>query len=285
MTTTGRPRPPGAGPPPTTRARPTSAAPPNSATRSRNGGAAPAEGATRGRKGGVAPRSEAARAYRRRGLRRLAVLVACILGAIGLAYLLLLSSVFGVRSVDVVGTGLVPADAVRAAAAVTAGTPLLRLDTGAVADRVSGLRPVAAVEVQRSWPSTVTIRITERTPLAYGRETDGTRLVDAQGLDFATVAEPPPGLPELRTGSGEATVAAASVLVTLSGPGQEGLWAELLAVRADGPNDVQLVLRGDRTVRWGSAERSDRKAQVLAALLTQPGSVYDVVSPDLPTIR
>jgi cell division protein FtsQ len=47
---------------------------------------------------------------------------------------------------------------------------------------------------------------------------------------------------------------------------------------------VTLGLTDGRTIRWGSADDSARKAQVLAALMSQPGKVYDVSSPDLPTI-
>jgi len=225
------------------------------------------------------------RAYRRRGLRRLGVLLGSVLGAVWLCYLLLFSSVLGARTIDVAGTAVLSADEVRAAAGVSGGHPMLRLDTGAVADRVRGLAPVAGVQVQRSWPSTLVIRITERVPLAFVRVPDGARLVDATGFGFATVAQPPPGLPELYAGSSEATVAAAGVLAALAAPAHERLRTELVAVRADGPFDVQLTLRGERTVRWGSATESDRKAAVLAVLLSQPGKVYDVASPDLPTIR
>ena len=238
--------------------------------------------------GSHAARDQAVRAYRRRGRRRLAVLLGSVLGAAWLAYLLLLGSAFGARTVDVAGAGLLSADEVRAAAGVPAGHPLLRLDLGAVADRVRALPPVAEVVVQRSWPSTVTIRITERVPLAYapaGAAGTGAQLVDATGLWFATVAAPPPGLPRLHAADGAATAAAAAVLATLADPAHQGVRAELVSVQADSPLDIRLGLRGERTVRWGSAEASPRKAGVLAVLLSQPGTVYDVASPELPTIR
>ena len=40
-----------------------------------------------------------------------------------------------------------------------------------------------------------------------------------------------------------------------------------------------------RTVVWGTTDRTEEKALKLAALLTQPGQVYDVSSPDLPTVK
>jgi cell division protein FtsQ len=58
----------------------------------------------------------------------------------------------------------------------------------------------------------------------------------------------------------------------------------VLTVTARTPGSVTLGLTGGHTIRWGSADDSARKAAVLAALMTQPGRVYDVSSPDLPTI-
>jgi len=229
--------------------------------------------------------AELARAYRRRGLRRLAVLVLTVFGVLAVAYLVLFSSVFGARSVEVTGTALLTADEVRAAAAVPPGTPLLRLDVDAVVAGVGGLAPVAAVEVVRSWPSTVTVRVTERVPVAYAVVPEGSRLIDREGVEFATVAAPPPGVPELRAGNADATRSAAAVLDTLAQPGRELLRAAVALVQAATPFDVQLALVDGRTVRWGSTDESDRKAAVLTVLLSQPGTVYDVASPDLPTIR
>jgi cell division protein FtsQ len=48
---------------------------------------------------------------------------------------------------------------------------------------------------------------------------------------------------------------------------------------------VRLVLRDGRPVEWGSAERSSRKASVLAVLLDTPASAYDVSVPDRPSLR
>jgi cell division protein FtsQ len=82
-----------------------------------------------------------------------------------------------------------------------------------------------------------------------------------------------------------ATVAALTVLAGLP----EWLRVQLRSITAKSPADVVLGLdtgrRGNaREVRWGGAEDSDRKVAVLGPLLTQPGKIYDVSSPTLPTI-
>ena len=51
------------------------------------------------------------------------------------------------------------------------------------------------------------------------------------------------------------------------------------------PAQVTLGLADSKQVVWGTSDRGEDKARVLVPLLTEPGHVYDVTSPDLPTIR
>ena len=61
--------------------------------------------------------------------------------------------------------------------------------------------------------------------------------------------------------------------------------AQVGRIAAPSVASITLTLTDGRTVIWGTNERTDEKAQKLAALLTQPGRVYDVSSPDLPTVK
>jgi cell division protein FtsQ len=202
---------------------------------------------------------------------------------------LLGSSLFVARSVQVGGTTELPADVVRAVAAVPLGTPMLRLDTQAIETRVAAMRRVANVQVRCNLDGTVRIEVTERAPVAVVRRGDGVHLVDKTGTDYATVPVGPTGLPELRmtqVGTRDpATVAALTVLSSLP----ERLRLQVAWLSAKSPTDVVLELANGRgapmrQVRWGDAEQGERKAAVLVALLTQPGKVYDVSTPALPTI-
>ena len=206
-----------------------------------------------------------------------------------LAWVLLGSSLFDARSVQVVGTGELPAEVVRAVADVRLGTPMMRLDTTAIETRVAAMPQVASVQVRCSVDGTVRIEVTERTPIAVVRPGSGVHLVDATGTDYATMPVGPPGLPELRVARvgprDSATAAALTVLTRLP----EWLRVQVRSIAAKSPADVVLGLdtgrRGTaREVRWGGVEGSDRKAAVLGPLLTQPGKIYDVSSPTLPTI-
>jgi cell division protein FtsQ len=170
------------------------------------------------------------------------------------------------------------------AAAVRLRTPLLQIDTDAVADRVAGIRGVATTRVQREYPSTLRITIAERIPLAVKDFPDGPHLFDRDGVDFAT-APPPPGLPNLDVDNpGPAdppTKAALEVLTAL----RPEVVAQVARIAAPSIASITLTLADGRTVVWGTTDRTDEKADKLAALLTQPGHVYDVSSPDLPTVK
>jgi cell division protein FtsQ len=56
-------------------------------------------------------------------------------------------------------------------------------------------------------------------------------------------------------------------------------------VEVDTVDTISLRLRNGRTVRWGSADDSAAKAEVLAVLLKQKASLYDVTVPGQPIIR
>jgi cell division protein FtsQ len=226
--------------------------------------------------------------YRRR---RLAALLAGVLLLVGLGLgsrvLLYDAGLFDVELVEVTGTVAVPQADVLAAAAVQPGVPLAAVDTDAVATRVAALPPVESVSVGRSWPHTVTVAVTERVPVASVSTSQGPALVDRSGVVYR--GAPGPGLPRLTTtprSADPATLAAVAVLTSLP----EALRAQVetagAAVVAPGaPGQVTLGLADGKEVRWGTPERAEEKAVALAALLTQPGTVYDVTSPDLPTIR
>lgn len=207
----------------------------------------------------------------------------------GLAWVLLASSLFEARSVEVLGVQEIPAEVVRMVAAVPLGTPMLRLDTTAIEARVAALPRVASAQVRCSVDGTVQIQVTERTPVAVVRRDSAMHLIDATGTDYATVPNAPPGLPELqvpKVGTRDArTAAALRVLTAIPG----WLRVQVRSITATSPADVVLQLDNGRTgtsreVRWGDPGQVERKAAVLGPLLTQPGKIYDVSSPALPTI-
>jgi cell division protein FtsQ len=221
---------------------------------------------------------------RRRYLARRWMALLIVLAMLGLTYLVMFTSFIGVRTVEVLGTHEISQDTVRDAAAVELGTPMVRLDTEEVAQRVAKLPRVAEVTVSRSFPTTVEIQVTERTPVAVVPDTDGTHLVDRTGLDYATASARPGGLPVLKVIKVAPDDQATHAAVTVLGAIPDQLRKRVVEVSARTPGDVQLKLRSGKVVKWGDAEDNERKSAVLAPLLTRPGKTYDVATPDFPTV-
>lgn len=218
---------------------------------------------------------------RRAFVRRRWVAAGVLAAVLGTGYLVLFTPVVGVHEVEVTGLATLEAEEVRAAAAIEPGTPLIRLDTEEVRDRVTRLPKVFAAEVTRSFPGTVRIAVTERTPVAVA---GGGHLVDGTGLDYAVVARVPDGLPKLTVDNvrpdDPATRAAVAVLAAIP----QQLRVRVVEVTAKTPGDVRLNLSDGKVVKWGGAEDSGRKAAVLGALLSREGRTYDVTTPDFPTV-
>src|SRR5919199_1065974 len=86
----------------------------------------------------------------------------------------------------------------RAAAPIRAGTPLARIDTTGIARRVEALPPVRQASIERHWPRTVVIKVTERSAVAVVAQGDDFVLLDETGTGYARLPVRPPLLPLLR---------------------------------------------------------------------------------------
>ena len=218
---------------------------------------------------------------RSRHLRRIGVGLLALVPLAGLAWVLLGSSWLVVDRVVVTGLGRLSDEQVLEAVDVVPGTPLARVDTGDVAAAVRRLPPVASVDVERSWPATLRVTVTERA-VAAGVQRDGEIvLVDAGGVGFATEPQLPPGVVRLEVDDarpGDPTTRAA-LTVTQALPAE--LRRRVLAVSADDPDRVVLRLEGEQQVVWGAPGETSAKAAAALALLQTPGTLVDVSTPSL----
>ena len=208
----------------------------------------------------------------------------------GAIWLALYSSVFSVAAVQVEGTDLLSEEQVRRAAAVPDGEPLARVDLTAVEGRLRALAPVRSVRVTRAWPDRIMVRVVERDVVAAVLIGSTLHGVDIDGVVFETFRSRPTGLPliESRVDAASAQMREAmqeGAAVATAMPDE--LRARVDRIWVASMDRIALRLRGDRTVVWGSAEESQDKARVLAALIeARPGvRRYDVSSPSEPTTR
>jgi cell division protein FtsQ len=198
------------------------------------------------------------------------------------------TALFGVGTVKVVGFD---AAQVRLAAAVPHGTPLARVDLGAVARRVESYPPVLTATVHRSWPRTLVVDVTPRVAVAVVEFPGSYGLIDAHGVVFAQVKDrsaaggrplvelPQPHPDDLTTRS------ALSVLASLNAM----LRDRLVAVVAEAPARIRLELTGALVVVWGDATDNAAKVKVATQMLSAPGgaggSTLDVSAPNVVAVR
>ena len=213
--------------------------------------------------------------------------------AAGVAWALLGSRLFVVRSVTVTGEHLVTSGQVVAAADVPLGTSLIGVNAGQVARRVEGIRQVASVTVSKDWPDHLTITVRERVPVVAVRMAGGGYdLVDPAGVLVVWSRTQPARLPLYQTsvnggalrGNPELSSAAA-VLAELS-PGVSKQVAEVSASQAQaGPStpgeayQVLLGMRDGKTVLWGGTDYAAQKNRELAVLLSGDAHYIDVSAP------
>lgn len=213
------------------------------------------------------------------------------------------SPLLTVRHVHIAGTGQTPVAAVRSAAGLTHHRQMVDLDPGAMARAVGGLPWVNTVKVRRQWPSTVTLTITERRPIAATADRRGWAVVDATGrvLDVVSVAPanlptvglapPPPGtdggvaVQAGEPGTGVPAELASALVVASSLPAQ--LSVQVAAVIAGSDGQVQLALKNGATALLGPPEGLPDKLTALITMLAkaQVGkAVVDVRVPSAPVL-
>ena len=201
-----------------------------------------------------------------------------------------------VERVSVSGTDVLTPGQVREAADVPVGSPLISVDTDAIEARLLRKLPrIDSVDVIRSWPHGIGLKVVERTPVLIVEKGGKFVEVDDDGVRFATVSQAPKDVPALELTVSESGSGAAS----LRRFGEDRLVREAVRVAGDIPaavakrtrtvkvrsyDDISLELSDGRTVAWGSGEKGAAKARTLSALLkAAPDARYfDVSVPTAP---
>ena len=234
----------------------------------------------------IARKRFARRQWARRWLALRGLFVVLFLAAVaaGLGWLVFFSSVLAVDGVEVEGVDVLDAAEVRRVAAVPLGAPLAGVPVDAIQARVESLAPVKVADVSRSWPDQVRIVVVEREAVAVVERDGVLRGVDEEGVLFRSYDTKPAALPVVRISAGtrsEALAEAAQVIAALP----EDLAARVDHLAVETVDSISLRLANGKTIFWGSANDSATKAEVLAVLLRQKASVYDVSVPSQPTIK
>ncbi|KUN04150.1 cell division protein FtsQ [Streptomyces yokosukanensis] len=238
-----------------------------------------------------------ARGLRRPRLRTMVILaVVAVLLGVGGAWVLYGSAWLRVRQVSVSGADVLTSAEVREAAAVPVGAPMISVDTDAIEARLRRKLPrIDTVDVVRSWPHGIGLKVTERTPVLLVRKGGDFVEVDGEGVRFATVAQAPKAVPTLELSASRKGSAAAGFrrfgvdrlvreAVRVAGDLPAAVAKETRTVQVRSYDTISLALADGRTVAWGSGDNGRAKARTLTALMkAAPGARhFDVSVPTAP---
>jgi len=224
------------------------------------------------------------RAIGRRRFLLVALAVAAVAALIWGLVALWRAPLFPVQQVIVTGNRHLTTDAIIGRAEIPSGTTLPRLPRARIEQRLSLDPWIAAVEVDRDYPSTVRIAVTERTPAA---------LVDMGGTNLWVVskdgywlgpraAEDTAALTAIRdvpslvptSGAAVSSPEVENAVAVLAGV-DPALMSRVRAVSAPSVDKTALILDDDVQVFVGSSDEIGKKSQLaLEILKTQKGLVY-----------
>jgi len=180
------------------------------------------------------------------------------------------SSVFDTERIEVRGVRHLSSAAVVEAAGVAPGTNLLRLSMDAVAAGVELLPWVADAAAARVLPSTLRIRVVERTPVAWYRGPDRRVLVARDGTVLDVAKSPPADVPAVGTIPSAVApgtrIDVPSDAFAVAASMSRALLSHVRAV-VTAPGDVRLRLRDGGRALYGPPTRLREKNARLGALL------------------
>ena len=189
--------------------------------------------------------------------------------------------------VDLVGLGeSVDGAAVRAVLDPDVGTPLPRLDPGAMAAAVEGIAGVRSAVVTRKWPNGVRVALTPRVAIAAVPGDAGSYiLVDAEGVVLGDPTQDPGTLPVVNVAVGPDHARALGAVVSVLGALPTELGQRVQSAGAQTEDTVELTLGDGTKIVWGSASDTALKSRVVLTMLNSgslAAAVIDVSAPTLP---
>lgn len=232
-----------------------------------------------------AERSEArrftapARLRRRRWAGGLGAVSAVALISVAAAY----TPLVAVRSIVVEGAERIDAATVTAELRDQLGRPFPFVSHDEIKQVLVRYPLIETYRVDARPPSTLAIRLIERTPIGAIASSSGFAVVDAAGVVIESSEAQPEGQPLIDvTGGieGDAFRAIGPVVRGLSAP----LRSELVRVSATEADDVEFELDGGQRVVWGDSGDSELKERVLSSLRAAlpDAAGFDVSSPAVP---
>lgn len=200
--------------------------------------------------------------------------------AIAIWWSLYQSKWFITETVTIQGVSRLTSEQVSAIAAVPVGESLMSQDLAGINQRLTAIPEIKTAVIERGWPKTLLITITERVPIAVAATAGGFNLIDDEGKNSGVVATPPAGLLVIAAEPDSAAMTSAiAVLAAIPADWQ------VTGLTATSQDNVYANLTSGAVVTFGSGQQADKKVEVASALLKQNYLNVNVSAPDAPSAR
>ena len=241
-------------------------------------------------------RQEVAASTARGRRRRALILAGVVVAAVATMVSVLFTPLLDVDHVRVEGAGALQVTDARRASGVEPGARMVEVDLEEVRQALLDVPGVRSATVEREWPSTIRVRLSEEVPLAVVQLGDQRTLISTIGrvLDGAAAdGLVPVEVEQLELVEGdrqgersvpEEVLAAAQTVERLAPAARE----QVAAARLSATGSLSLVLTDGATIRFGSTEDLPEKLIAAEGVLgqVQPAcrEVIDVQEPSRVTV-
>ena len=187
---------------------------------------------------------------------------------------------FITQTVTIQGVSRLTPDQVLAIAGAPTGEPLISQDLSGINQRLIAMPEVKSVLVERGWPTTLLITITERIPVAVAATAGGFNLIDDEGKNSGVVGAPPAGLLVIAAQpDSPAMTSAISIIAAIPTEWQ------VTGLAATTQDSVIANLASGAVIVFGSGDFAQKKVEVASALLKQNYLSINVSAPDAPSAK
>lgn len=195
-----------------------------------------------------------------------------------IAAMVLAFPIFKVKDIEVTGNSHLSQDDVTNASGVRNGDNLARVSTQKAASNVAGNAWVKQATVDRHLPSTVTIDVQERKPVAWIDDNGKQSLIDDSGDAFVDDTPPPGALRINNIDRADSARLSEAIAIAASISHVDDATAKKIeSVNADGPHTYTLTLGDNRTVKWGTSTDNENKARAVKGVLAREAAGQDAV--------
>lgn len=227
------------------------------------------------------------RARRKQVWRHRLLIIGAVATILVVAAVLWLSPLLALGKVSVKGSQLVDHDQVSESVLKTyGGTPLPRVRPGSVEKDVLKEFPRAKeASVHYSGPRSLSIEITDRTPVLAVTTTDGFKLFDGEAVNLGTVDDAPKGVTVLEESGGAPDQETVAAVIRFMAELRPELRSDLRSIQAKDENKLTGVIDTEKTkakVAFGDSTSANLKMRTALQLAADGRTEIDVSVPSVP---